>query len=92
MLTEIFTHYSEISNKRVAKKLIDGIVAEVQILKDQPLIGQIELALNDRTKQLRYLIFKSYKIIYWINEDLNQIEIIDIFDARQSPTRMNRTT
>ena len=90
MLIEIYTHYSDISNEKIAQRLVDGIVDEVELLKDQPLIGQIELNLNDRTKQFKYLIFKSYKIIYWINSESNQVEIVDVFDARQNPDKLSR--
>ena len=39
----------------------------------------------------RYLVYKNYKVIYWINEKENRIEINDVFDTRQNPTKIKRT-
>ncbi len=39
--------------------------------------------LANRKEKFRYLVYKNYKIIYWINETENQIEIMNIFDCRQ---------
>ena len=50
-------------------------------------IGQIEELLEDRSHQFRYLVYKSYKIIYCKNSEKNRIEIVDIFDADKIPLR-----
>jgi len=39
-------------------------------------------------KEFRYIVFKNYKIIYWINIKKNWIEISDVFDTRQNPIKM----
>ncbi|MCK0133016.1 MULTISPECIES: type II toxin-antitoxin system RelE/ParE family toxin [Arenibacter] len=88
----IFKHYQKKAGNRIAKKLVDGIFNEPSKLKIQPEIGQIEELLRDRELGFRYLIYKkNYKIIYWINEDENRVEIIDVFDVRQYPLKIRRS-
>ena len=60
-------------------------------LKIQPRIGQEEEILKSRKQEFRYLVYKNYKVIYWINEKENRIEINDVFDTRQNPTKIKRT-
>ena len=36
------------------------------------------------------VLSQNYKIIYWINEEKNRIEIVDIFDTRQNPLKIKR--
>lgn len=89
-LHQIFDYYRQKAGTRVAIKLVEGIIYETLILSEQPLIGQIEELLTDRTEGFRFLVHKNYKIIYWINRDMNRIEIADIFDTRQNPLKMKR--
>lgn len=90
-LYSIFKHYHEKAGYRIAKKLIDGIHDEPFKLKTQPKIGQIEELLKDREQEFRYLVYKkNFKIIYWINNDNNQVEVVDVFDVRQYPPKIKR--
>ena len=73
------------------KKLIYGIIAATLSLDKQPEIGQVEDNLTERSQQFRYLIFKNYKIVYWINYDYSRIEIANVFDTRQDPNKMEET-
>jgi plasmid stabilization system protein ParE len=43
-------------------------------------------------RNFRYILYKSYKIIYWFNEDRNAIEIVDVFDSRQNPIKITKGT
>lgn len=88
LLRKIFSYYHENASLRVAKNLILGIVEKTNILKTRPYIGQKEELLQNRKQEFRYLVFKNYKIIYWINHNKNQVEISDIFDTRQNPIKM----
>lgn len=90
-LQNIFKYYRKKASYQIAKKLIDGIYNETQKLKKQPEIGQAEELLKDRKQDFRYLLFKNYKIIYWINIQKCWIEINDVFDTRQNPTKITRT-
>ena len=51
-------------------------------------MGQIEISLKTRKQEFRYLIYKNYKIIYWINYDFKRIEIVTVFDTRQNPSNI----
>lgn len=89
-LRKIFSFYYENASLRVAQELTIGIIEKTFILSTRPKVGQKEELLKDRKQEFRYIVFKNYKIIYWINYQNNQIEISDIFDTRQNPTKMIR--
>ncbi len=89
-LHKIFNYYRKNAGVTVARKLILEIVSRTTILKTYPNIGQHEDLLKDRKQEFRYLVFKNYKIIYWINQDKDFVEISDIFDTRQNPIEMQK--
>lgn len=90
-LEDIYSYYSVKASERVAKKLINGIVDSTIGIEKQPEIGQIEISLKHRKQEFRYLLFKNYKIVYWINYDFKRIEITNVFDTRQDPQKINET-
>lgn len=90
-LQNIFSYYMEKANIRVANEIVEAIVNETEVLVNNPYLGQIEDSLKNRTKEFRCIIYRNYKIIYWINLDKNQIEIWDVFDCRQEPLKIKRT-
>ncbi|WP_341222048.1 type II toxin-antitoxin system RelE/ParE family toxin [Polaribacter atrinae] len=90
-LESLFKYYKEKANVTVAKEIISGIYEETLKLKQQPRIGQAEEFLKQRKQEFRYLVYKNYKIIYWINNSENRIEINDVFDTRQNPPKLKRT-
>ncbi|WP_026903744.1 type II toxin-antitoxin system RelE/ParE family toxin [Pedobacter glucosidilyticus] len=89
-LKKIFEYYKENANQEFAETLTTNIVQETVKLKKHPLLGQEEELLTDRPQDFRYLLYKNYKIIYWINSVKNRIEISDIFDCRQNPEKLGR--
>ena len=89
-LRKNFKYLKDNASLRVAKNETKKIVKETRRLKKQPEIGQLEELLADRKQNFRYLVHQTYKIIYWINEDENQVEIIDIFDTQQHPIKIKR--
>ena len=90
-LRNIFEYYKEKANVSVARKLVVGITKEATKLKKQPNMGQQEEILNNSSKEYRYLVFENYKIIYWVNDETNSVEIFDVFDTRQSPIKLKRS-
>ena len=90
-LEDIFSYYSVKTDKRIALKLINGIVDTTTAIKQQPEIGQIENTLNHRKQEFRYLVYKNHKIVYWINYEFSRIEIANVFDTRQNPQKINET-
>ncbi len=89
-LKNIFDYYKENASLNIAKTLVIGITKEAAKLKKQPAIGQEEELLAKDSRHFRYLVFKSYKIIYWTNLEKNRIEVFDVFDTRQNPIKMQR--
>ncbi len=89
-LREIFSYYKNEAGVPIAKKLVVELRFYVDILESQPTIGQKELVLSKYPNDFRYLVYKNYKIIYWQNKDLEIIEIVDVFDARQDPKLITR--
>lgn len=90
-LDKIFEYYSEFASVRVAKNLIQKIIAEPNKLLSNPEISQREALLLDRENEYRYLVCKSYKIIYSIDTKAKFIKIADVFDSRQNPAKIKRT-
>jgi plasmid stabilization system protein ParE len=89
-LDKIFLYYAEKANVRVAKKILTGIVTAPNRLVNNQSIGQIEPALKALPNQYRYLIHKRHKIIYSLNTQEKHIKIVDVFDTRQNPIKINR--
>jgi toxin ParE1/3/4 len=90
-LDKIFQYYVENVNVEVAQNLLLKIIAEPNKLLSNPEIMQIEDLLLDRENNYRYIICKSYKIIYSIDENQKLIKIADVFDTRQNPIEIKRT-
>jgi len=90
-LEKIYEYYREKAGARIAKKFVNGIYNEALKLKAQPRIGQEKELLKGRKQEFRYLVHKNYKVIYWINEKENRIEINDVFDTRQNQIKIDRT-
>ncbi|MBN1927282.1 MAG: type II toxin-antitoxin system RelE/ParE family toxin [Prolixibacteraceae bacterium] len=90
-LKKIFDFYKKEASLRVATKLTSAIARETLKLEKYPTNGQQEGLLKSRPQSFRYLVFKNYKIIYWINENKSRVDILDIFDTRQNPIKIYRS-
>jgi toxin ParE1/3/4 len=88
-LDDIYKYYKERAGVRIAKKLVSDLVNKTLELEKNPLIGQKELLLTDRIQEFRYLVYKSYKIIYWVNIEKKRIEVFNLFDCRQDPKKID---
>jgi plasmid stabilization system protein ParE len=66
-LEDIFSYYESEASSKIAHKLIRGIIDRTIRLSTNPFIGQKEELLADRPQDFRYLVYKNYKIIYWID-------------------------
>ncbi|MGB0166946.1 MAG: type II toxin-antitoxin system RelE/ParE family toxin [Luteibaculum sp.] len=78
------------ASKEVAKRLVTAIITETLQLRKKPKIGQVEPLLDHRENEFRYLLYKNYKVIYWINQINNRVEVVDVFDTRQEPKKITR--
>lgn len=88
----IFLYYRENAGKRVAVRMVQEIINEPNRLKKDPFIGQKEELLVGREIVYRYLLKKNFKIIYSVDQTKGFIKIADVFDTRQDPTKIDRTT
>ena len=90
-LKKIHTYYTNNVSINTAKKIISGITKDVNVLEKHPEIGQVEELLKENEENFRFLLSKrNYKIIYWINIKNELIEIVDVFDVRQNPIKINK--
>lgn len=89
-LHKIFGYYHEKVSLKLARKLTTQIISDTNILKSFPEIGAREENLKLRPQKFRYIISTNYKIIYWLNNGKKRVEIVDIFDTRQSPEKIKR--
>jgi plasmid stabilization system protein ParE len=89
-LENIFEYYLEHASPEIAEKITSGILNSTDKLKENPEIGPIEQRLKNRPQGFRFINYKRYKIIYWINKDENRVEINDVFNTRQDPVEMER--
>jgi plasmid stabilization system protein ParE len=89
-LEDLFSYYAEKASLRVAQNLVDEIINRSLELETNPLIGQKEILLADRIQEFRYLVYKNYKLIYWVNIKKHRVEIVNLFDCRQNPQKMNK--
>ncbi|WP_313099216.1 type II toxin-antitoxin system RelE/ParE family toxin [Epilithonimonas sp.] len=87
-LKDIFDYYSKNANKKVAHKISKQILASTKQLIQNPESGQTELNLEKLNQKYRYLVVGNYKVIYNFLQD--EIRIVDIFDTRQNPLKIER--
>jgi plasmid stabilization system protein ParE len=90
-LDDIYSYYRTKAGKKTAKKIVNGITDATIVLAKQPGIGQVETSLAHRKIEYRYLVYTNYKIIYWMNLLSKRVEIANIFDTRQDPSKINET-
>jgi plasmid stabilization system protein ParE len=84
----IYEYYLGRANKSIADKITEGIVHETIRLENNPKIGQKEELLLNYPQEYRYIVHGNYKIIYFENHPKNRIDIVNVFDTRQNPTKM----
>lgn len=89
-LKNIFDYYHKKVSLKIAKKIAKQIVEKADSLSGFPEIGATEELLENRPQNFRYTVITNYKIIYWINEEKKRIEIVDVFDTRQNPKKIQR--
>jgi len=90
-LEDIFYYYKQKAGIKIAGNIIRGIIDRTEGLEHHPEIGAKEELLLERIQDFRYLIYTNYKIIYWLNQAKNRIEIVNVFDTRQNPSKIQDT-
>lgn len=89
-LKSIFEYNKEKVSLKIAAQIAKQIVEKANTLKNFPEIGAIEELLKDKPQNFRYIVSTNYKVIYWFNKSKNRIEVMDVFDTRQNPTKIKR--
>lgn len=85
---EIKAYYKEKSIK-AAERIVSDIVAAVEPLKEFPQMAAIDTLLSDLPKSFRSLVVRHiYKIIYYIDESNDTINIVTVWDCRQDNKRL----
>ena len=87
-LSDIFEYYKFKAGLKVAVDLTNGIIDASFEIEKNPYGFQEEELLKDRIQGYRYTVFKSYKIIFWIDENNKMILVSHVFDTRQNPKKL----
>lgn len=87
-LDDIFEYYKFKAGIKVAQTLVNEIIDVSFTLEFNAYGGQKEELLSERVQDFRYLVFKNYKIIYWIDGDKQIVFVSNIFDTRQNPQKL----
>ncbi|MCC8199404.1 MAG: type II toxin-antitoxin system RelE/ParE family toxin [Tannerellaceae bacterium] len=84
-LTDIYNYHKGIS-ERVAKEFYTDIVTETKRLENFPQLAQIEPLLIDEPEKYRSAIVRHhYKLVYFIDEEKQEVVIVRLWDCRQDP-------
>ena len=75
-------------SQRLAKRYMLKLILRVEQLQEFPFSGRKELLLTKLGKDFRYLVFKDYKIIYFVQN--SAIYISDIFHSKLSPEKIKK--
>ena len=89
-LDEIYEYHKNRASSRIAETLLKGIINAPNRLINAPNIGQTEESLKHRKIDYRYIVHKNYKLIYSVDNIKKSIKIVDVFDTRQNPIKINR--
>jgi len=90
-LISIHKYYTKKASSKIAKKLVSEIIDSTTLLKEFPEHGQQEHKLEKRAQNFRYLVYKNYKIIYFIDVKNSFVKISNVFDTRQNPIKLGET-
>lgn len=91
-LYKIEDYFTFKADKNVAEKIVLAIIEAALYLEKHPELGTLEANLSNNKNEYRSLITNFYKIIYYLDKDAKLIQISDVFDTRQNPTKLKRNT
>ena len=87
MLREIHDYYKDVAGKKVAQRMLQGILEATGQISSHADSGPHEPFLRHLNLGHRYVVRGNYKVIY---RKVNQgVLITDVFDTRQHPDKMN---
>lgn len=72
--------------RKAAAKMNERIESHVQALAKNPYMGTVEPLLQGRRQTYRSLVVhKLVKLIYFVDDTANRIQISDVWDTRREP-------
>ena len=89
-LKDIFDYHLIKASPNIAQRLVQKKIDATKILENNPKSGRKEDLLADRHQDFRFVIVKTYKIIYWIDYEFNLVNIATVFDTRQNPKKIRK--
>jgi len=89
-LDKIYKYYVQKQFETTAKNIVIGIINELRLLENSLFIGQKEPLLMNRKPEIRYVIYSNYKVLYSVDVDSSIIRVLDVFDTRQNPKKIQR--
>lgn len=75
-------------SEKLAKKYIFKLILRLDQLEAFPFSGKKETLLKGLGKDFRYVVFKDYKVIYFVSG--NTIYITDVFHCKLAPSRIRK--
>lgn len=88
-LKDIRIYYEERSQS-VADKIINDLYNDIKSLANFPQMAPIEPLLSDAPVTVRSLVVRGiFKVIYFVDEEQEIINILTIWDCRQDDKRMS---
>jgi plasmid stabilization system protein ParE len=89
-LHSVFDYYA-IKSESVASNIFNDILDAIEGLKQFPEKAAKEPLLDGFVVVFRSLVVrKHYKIIYFINYDMETVFVVAIWDCRQNPNNMEK--
>lgn len=85
-IRNIYNYYYLHISRQMAKNITKGIRKDIKLLAKQPYLGKVE---TRGTSTFYVLISVNYKIIYTVSANELQIVIVEVFDSRQNPSKLN---
>jgi addiction module RelE/StbE family toxin len=89
-LRDIKAYYEKKSIK-VSKEILKDIKSAVEHLREFPQMAAMEPLLSDLPKSFRSLVIRStYKIIYYVDDSKEVINIVTVWDCRQDSKKLKK--
>ena len=87
----IYRFYAE-KNRKVAEQIVSDITQAVDKLSHFPKMAPVEDMLAGLADEFRSMVvYRLFKVVYFINEPANEIVIVTIFDCRQNPAKLRES-
>ena len=88
-LKEIFDYYFDVAGYNVAGKIVTKIKRSADSLGTMPFIAPIEENLEKSKFIHRSLVVnRTYKVVYFIDEEFECVVIATIWDCRRDPSKL----